>query len=124
MVYICPGGNCTSIAIFFFDKVSDLKHLSLHPIRPGIFWTFLDPRGGGGDLPLSFFVFFPLFFLNSTTKCNFWNTLVLTHVSHLSHFCVYKYSWGTLRQTQKYHVYAHCHKSISLFSSVLLDGCW
>ena len=35
--------------------------LGLYPIRPGIFWTFLDPRGGGGDLPLSFFVFFPLF---------------------------------------------------------------
>ena len=26
MVYICPGGNCTGIAIFFFDKVSHLKH--------------------------------------------------------------------------------------------------
>ena len=25
MVYICPGGNCTGIAIFF-DKVSHLKH--------------------------------------------------------------------------------------------------
>ena len=26
MVYICPGGNCTGMAIFFFDKVSHLKH--------------------------------------------------------------------------------------------------
>ena len=31
MVYICPGGNCTGIAIFFFDKVSHLKHPSVHP---------------------------------------------------------------------------------------------
>ena len=30
MVYICPGGNCTGIAIFFFDKVSHLKHPSEH----------------------------------------------------------------------------------------------
>ena len=29
MVYICPGGNCTGIAIFFFDKVSHLKHPSV-----------------------------------------------------------------------------------------------
>ena len=97
--------------------------LGLYPIRPGIFWTFLDPRGGGRSAP-KLFRLFSSFFLNSTTKCNFWNTLVLTRVSQLSHFCVNEYSWGTLRQTQKYHVYAHCHKSISLFSSVLLDGCW
>ena len=31
MVYICPGGNCTGIAIFFFDKVSHLKHPIGHP---------------------------------------------------------------------------------------------
>ena len=30
MVYICPGGNCTGIAIFFFDKVSHLKHPNVH----------------------------------------------------------------------------------------------
>ena len=30
MVYICPGGNCTGIAIFFFDKVSHLKHPNIH----------------------------------------------------------------------------------------------
>ena len=37
MVYICPGGNCTGIAIFFFDKVSHLKHPNVHRqtgIRP------------------------------------------------------------------------------------------
>ena len=33
MVYICPGGNCTGIAIFFFDKVSHLKHPSVHCIN-------------------------------------------------------------------------------------------
>ena len=30
MVYICPGGNCTGITIFFFDKVSHLIHPSWH----------------------------------------------------------------------------------------------
>ena len=30
MVYICPGGNCTGIAILFFDKVSHLKHPTDH----------------------------------------------------------------------------------------------
>ena len=30
MVYICPGGNCTGIAIFFLDKVSHLKHPNVH----------------------------------------------------------------------------------------------
>ena len=33
MVYICPGGNCTGIAIFFFDKVSHLKHPNDHVYR-------------------------------------------------------------------------------------------
>ena len=33
MVYICPGGNCTGIAIFFFDKVSHLKHPNGHGIK-------------------------------------------------------------------------------------------
>ena len=30
MVYICPGGDCTGIAIFFIDKVSHLKHPNGH----------------------------------------------------------------------------------------------
>ena len=35
MVYICPGGNCTGIAIFFFDKVSHLKHPNGHASYDG-----------------------------------------------------------------------------------------
>ena len=37
MVYICPGGNCTGIAIFFFDKVSHLKHPSAHHLSSSVF---------------------------------------------------------------------------------------
>ena len=42
MVYICPGGNCTGIAIFFFDKVSHLKHPSA-----GIWVLHSGPKSGG-----------------------------------------------------------------------------
>ena len=41
MVSICPGGNCTGIAIFFFDKVSHLKHPNDHACANCCSWQFL-----------------------------------------------------------------------------------
>ena len=40
MVYIRPGGNCTGIANFFFDKVSHLKHPNLYCSRGGPCFIF------------------------------------------------------------------------------------
>ena len=56
MVYICPGGNYTGIAIFFY-KVSHLKHPNGHP---NMFATavdfkrgeYQDPCAGDGGGPL------------------------------------------------------------------------